>query len=725
MTRKLHLIPVTLAAALVITGTTGYAQSAYFLQPTSLQGTAPPDKDPAVMRSMNAVVDISQLNANTPALRLLVFDKQIMTLSLTRIDPIGRRGLTWRGKVAEQPNSSAALIFIGKTVVGNIALENGLMFQIRSLGEGVHSFREVDPRKYPNETRPIRPNVQQSEPGTAADTCATDPPSDIDVMVVYTAAARTGAGGADAMEAAIYLAVEETNQSYINSAVNQRLRLAHFEEVSYTESGLFNTDLSRLQNPGDGFMDNVPVLRNTYAADATVLITETGDACGLGYFMNPVSNSFEAYAYAVVARSCATGYYSFGHELGHNMGADHDIANASASGAYPYDHGFYNTSPTSPATPWRTIMTYQTSPASTRVQYWSNPNINYPVGGDMMGNGASADNHQLLNNTALTVANFRCSSPGVTNVWMKDTWEDTGLEPDPHTAGQEMWKSPYIWVRNGQDTGLTHQHEHQNPIFGTTNWVYAKIHNGGSVAVNGNLEFYYANASVSLTWPGSWTLISSVPISSFVAHSTRVVEMPWSSLPGTGHYCMLVRWVSASDPMTFAEGPDINANVRNNNNLIWRNLNIVTMDPGKGMDVSMIVLNPDRENRTTSLTIRPPRGKEKGSFFEVGEVYATLDPALLNAWKLGGGQGTGFKMVGGEFLITSPAGARFDNLILPYKEGGNLKLRFNRLATTPRQEFAVDVEQGRPADFAAAAKLSPVIGGVSYEIHTDWDFNKP
>src|SRR3954451_16968829 len=101
------------------------------------------------------------------------------------------------------------------------------------------------------------------------------------------------------------LAVAETNQSYLNSNINQKLRLAHVEEVSYTESGVFGTDLTRLQNGADSFMDNVQTLRNTFAADTVSLITETGDACGLGYFMSTVSNSFESSAYSVVRRSCA------------------------------------------------------------------------------------------------------------------------------------------------------------------------------------------------------------------------------------------------------------------------------------------------------------------------------------------------------------------------------------------------------------------------------------
>ena len=44
------------------------------------------------------------------------------------------------------------------------------------------------------------------------------------------------------------------------------------------------------------------------------------------------------------------------------------------------------------------------------------------------------------------------------------------------------------------------------------------------------------------------------------------------SAPATeGHFCLLARWVSATDPIT-GEGADITANVRNSNNIVWRNL---------------------------------------------------------------------------------------------------------------------------------------------------------
>src|SRR5262245_2765842 len=179
------------------------------------------------------------------------------------------------------------------------------------------------------------------------------------------------------------------------------------------------------------------------------------------------------------------GKYSFPHELAHVMSARHDWNKDPTNNApYAYNHGHIQLTPTT-GTPWRTIMAYPdlcqaAGVACPRMLNFSNPNVS--IGGDPTGTATGTqleDNSLTLNNTAATVANFRCSSPGRADVWMKDTWSDTGQEPDPAQTALAMWESPYIWVRNAQDTLLTAQHEHQNPINNQQNFVYVKLHNGG------------------------------------------------------------------------------------------------------------------------------------------------------------------------------------------------------------------------------------------------------
>jgi hypothetical protein len=230
----------------------------------------------------------------------------------------------------------------------------------------------------------------------------------IDVLVVYTAAAAAASSN---ILAEIQLAVDETNQSYANSGIIQRVRLVHAAQVNYTETGKSDRDLARLQNPSDGHLDELHSMRDAYGADLVSLWVENLDACGIGYLMTNVSTSFERNAFSVIARNCATGYYSFGHEMGHNMGANHDRYADSRKGAYSYSHGYVDISGM-----WRTVMAYNNECndqkiSCTRIPYWSNPSVNYqgnPTGISQT-DPDSANNVLTLNNTAYTVANFRAS----------------------------------------------------------------------------------------------------------------------------------------------------------------------------------------------------------------------------------------------------------------------------------------------------------------------------
>jgi hypothetical protein len=63
------------------------------------------------------------------------------------------------------------------------------------------------------------------------------------------------------------------NMSMTNSGIyNVTFRLVHTTKVTYTESGNFSTDLTRLAGNGDGYMDNVHVLRDQYGADLVGLV---------------------------------------------------------------------------------------------------------------------------------------------------------------------------------------------------------------------------------------------------------------------------------------------------------------------------------------------------------------------------------------------------------------------------------------------------------------------
>jgi hypothetical protein len=316
-----------------------------------------------------------------------------------------RWGTTWHGRLKNYAMGYFYLTVVEDAFIAHVATLLGV-YEVSFAGKGLYRVIEIDQSKFVDHPE----DYQFDLPGEilAKDSLGeeADSGSRIDIMTVYTATTRAAEGSTAAMKARIKLAVDETNASYSSSGVTPRLRLVHVEEVSYTETGNLGTDLNRLLNTSDGYMDNVHSLRNTYGADMVGLIVENGGAyCGLAAaIMATASNAFQ-----VTARSCATGYYSFGHEFGHLQGARHDMYVDPTLTPYSYGHGYVHPQTTDPAKRWRTIMAYNNRCSDwgyncTRIKYWSNPTKKY--GGDAMGDNNS-QNYKVLNNTAYTVANFR------------------------------------------------------------------------------------------------------------------------------------------------------------------------------------------------------------------------------------------------------------------------------------------------------------------------------
>jgi hypothetical protein len=368
--------------------------------------------------------------AGMGALTLNLFDDTELVAVLDRVEPNYGGGYTWVGQVQDDPLSMATLVVTDGLMAGTVATAQS-SFGISYAGDGGHVVQEIDPSAFPPEAGPIPVDEPEGEAADVVPMAQADDGTAIDVLVVYTPSARWAVGGTTAMLNLINLAVAETNQSYANSGIIQRLNLVHAAEVPYSET-TFSAALYDLTGTSDGNMDNVHALRNAYFADEVVLIINDTQYCGLAWLMQNVSTSFQDHAFAVVHWGCATGYYSFGHELGHNMGAQHDLFAVQkynqAPGAYWYSYGYVNSSPA-----WRTVMAYgDACGGCTRIPWWSNPGVFY--GGDPTGT-ATANNHLTLNNTAWTVANFRvCPEPNApTNLsatavppWQINlTWTDT------------------------------------------------------------------------------------------------------------------------------------------------------------------------------------------------------------------------------------------------------------------------------------------------------------
>jgi peptidyl-Asp metalloendopeptidase len=335
---------------------------------------------------------------------LPLFDDVVVRARMTRSERHGR-AFVWAGKVPGQPLGDVVLSVYDGVVSGSVVSSRGA-FRIRFDG-ATHVVEEIDQDAFPegNCVREVPPGeaAAAAEPG-AAQPAAADDGSLVDVLVVYTPAARAAAGGTAAMLSLVNLGVAETNTAYANSGVVPRLRLAGAVEVAYAESGSIEIDLDRLTAPADGHLDGVHALRDAHRADLVSLVTQTPGSpyCGIAWLMAGNDPGFAPWAMSVVEQVCISPNYSFGHELGHNMGLNHARQDPVLPGAYPYSYGYKWPG-------YRTVMAYA---PGLRILHFSNPGVFHlgvPTGVSET-SPSSAHNALSLNNTRTTVANWRVSS---------------------------------------------------------------------------------------------------------------------------------------------------------------------------------------------------------------------------------------------------------------------------------------------------------------------------
>jgi hypothetical protein len=356
-----------------------------------------------VVRWRAVTLDLAALSGGSSGttLDLPLFPDVRFSAQLDGIDTLAPGRYVWKGHLAGIVDGDVTFAVTDGVLAGQIMMP-GASYRVHRTTAETYVVEQVDTSVLPSEGPPLVPEIPDA---AAADPeVLSDDGSQIDVLVVYTPAARSAAGGTAAMHALVDLAVSNANTSYANSGVTQRLRLVYRGEVAYTEQpSNMSSDLSRLRLTSDGFLDDVHALRDTYRADFVSLLTGATDFCGLGYLMTSVNTTFAQYAFNITAWNCAGQNLSFAHELGHNMGLSHDFANAGSAGAYPYSYGYQD-----PGF-FRTVMAYECSSVSCpRVMHFSTQTRTY--GGRPTGVAGASENARTLNNTAPTTANFRQSS---------------------------------------------------------------------------------------------------------------------------------------------------------------------------------------------------------------------------------------------------------------------------------------------------------------------------
>jgi len=336
---------------------------------------------------------------DTDFLNLTLFDSKNYSAKRFQTEIRGLDDFTWRGKITKGKFEGDVILTFKKGFVSGLIYTPDSLYEIIPKGEK-QILIELNQELFPECAGDVKGD--ESKTVNTNNLVATDSGDRIDVLVLYTTPVKNSLGGDIQAQAFAQQAIDSTNTAYINSKIRQRIRLVAAQETSIAETGTLSTELSTIRNDA-----NIAALRNQVNADLVAMISNSADNCGIGYLMgsNQVSGNANN-AFTVTSRTCAVGNLSFAHELGHNMGSQHNPENGSGP-TYPFGFGHYVNGS------YRTVMSYvdPCPNGCTRRPYFSNPEVifnGFPTGIDN-----ARDNARSINNTADPIANYRYSGANI------------------------------------------------------------------------------------------------------------------------------------------------------------------------------------------------------------------------------------------------------------------------------------------------------------------------
>ncbi|WP_410612450.1 vWA domain-containing protein [Amycolatopsis sp. lyj-109] len=292
-----------------------------------------------------------------------------------------------------------------------------------------------------------------------------------------------------------------------------------------------------------------------------------------------------------------------------------------------------------------------------------------------------------------------------TDVFIKDAPADTGVAPH---GLNPIWTSPDIKVCATLPPCAA-----TTPVVGGTSFVVVTLNNpgpGGSGASTGHVEVSYTAQGGAALWPTDWTPVGSSPTVT-VGPGTTQVAIKWTPVPGPGHFCLLARWISATDPMTFPEltGSNTLVNTRNNNNIAWHNVDTIQLTPGKPVTHPFTLGNPaaDRATTTDLLFTQPGKPFAGGA----GKVVVDLGEVLAERWRASGQKGVGVRPVGEtQVEITGGQQAVLQGLVIKPKERLETAVTFTATDAAAGADFVFRVSQSSGDDD---------LGGVEFQLSAE------
>jgi hypothetical protein len=185
-------------------------------------------------------------------------------------------------------------------------------------------------------------------------------PIEIDVLEVYGPELLRGAGNAEAARTLLQFQVDTTNRALSDSGLgNIRLRLRHVR---------FSQDYDRF--PGNNAGPEIEQDRQYYGADLLGFAVGETPSGIIGAACRPPAYGPGCGVHWLHQANFAQFPFAFVHEIGHNLGADHDAPNAMPRDVDPHPFARAHCVPGQ----WRTVMSYGSPCNVNPVLLFSNPN---------------------------------------------------------------------------------------------------------------------------------------------------------------------------------------------------------------------------------------------------------------------------------------------------------------------------------------------------------------
>ena len=264
-------------------------------------------------------------------LRIALPDGGTVTCDLTRSAPVNGVEVV-EGTVAGNADDRCALFVRDGTVTGDISVGSD-RYRVVPLGGGTHAVVEVRTggMSEGGNDAPTPPGLSRRSDRSLKDAGLCDVPGTgdrgvIDILVLYTprAAARQD------MQMLVAESMNQLNQAaemHRGDRFGVSFRLVGLEEVDYVEGEDLSVDLDRVSGAEPGILDEVPALRDKYKADLVHFIVEgqgNDGSCGIGWMVEPDAATTAATGFSVSDHRCSAANLSFAHEVGHNLGMNHD-----------------------------------------------------------------------------------------------------------------------------------------------------------------------------------------------------------------------------------------------------------------------------------------------------------------------------------------------------------------------------------------------------------------